>query len=521
MIHAVVVPVRYALMLAAILLVAGCSNGGSASVTASTGPAAPSAEPTPTTPGQTPPAPAEEPAIEETPAPEVPTEPEPVADTGVILHAFNWRYAQVQANAAQIAAAGYRKVLVSPAYRSQGGTWWARYQPQDLRVIDNPLGTTDDFVAMIQALAAHGVQTYADVVLNHMANEYTLRQDLDYPGVAVLGDYAANQAWYQSLRLYGDLAQNQFGAGDFAPAHCITDYYDVYQVRNYRMSCSGSDPGLPDLIATDNVVAQQRAYLQALKGLGVTGFRVDAAKHMQPEHIARVFTDDIRVGVEVFGEVITGGGTGDAEYAAFLAPYLQETEHAAYDFPLFHLLRNALLPAGSLESLVDPVATGQALPAARAITFATNHDIPNNAPFRHLILDPVDEVLAYAYLFGRDGGTPMLYSDHDESGDARWVDAWKRTDLTAMIGFHNAMQGHGMQMLSQGACHLLFRRGNEGIVGINKCGSALDVSVSTADGGLLRGVDYVDVLDASSVVRIDGDTPSFRLPPRQARMWMR
>lgn len=86
----------------------------------------------------------------------------------VILHAFNWPYATVEARAKQIADAGYRKVLVAPAYRSQGSAWWARYQPQDLRVIDGPLGDTAAFSRMVQALANNGVETYADVVLNHM-----------------------------------------------------------------------------------------------------------------------------------------------------------------------------------------------------------------------------------------------------------------------------------------------------------------------------------------------------------------
>ncbi len=101
------------------------------------------------------------------------------AQADVILHAFNWPYATVEARAAQIAAAGYRKVLVAPAYRSQGDACWARYQPQDMRLIDNPLGDTDAFASMVQALKAVGVETYADVVLNHMANEAATRSDLN------------------------------------------------------------------------------------------------------------------------------------------------------------------------------------------------------------------------------------------------------------------------------------------------------------------------------------------------------
>ncbi len=443
------------------------------------------------------------------------------AQAEVILHAFNWPYATVEARAAQIAAAGYRKVLVAPAYRSQGSEWWARYQPQDLRVIDHPLGDTAGFARMVQALADQGVETYADVVLNHMANEAPIRADLDYPGSAVLARYAADPGRYASLRLFGDLGSNLFGAGDFGPAQCIGDYADAYQVRTYRICGGSGDAGLPDLVGNAWVVQQQRAYLQALKRMGVTGLRIDAAKHMTFAHLNQVLDADLRAGLHVFGEVITGGGAGTVDYDRFLAPYLQETAHAAYDFPLFNTLRNALLPAGSLEALVDPGAYGQALPGARAVTFAVTHDIPNNAGFRYAILDPVDETLAYAYLLGRDGGVPMVYSDHNESGDNRWVDAYLRSDLQRMVGFHNAAQGSDMQVLAHGACYLLFRRGDLGIVGINKCGSAVNATVAMSGSVLRWNVDYVDALGSGTVVRIGSATYTFSLPARQARMWKR
>mgnify|MGYP000308283144 CR=1 FL=1 len=42
---------------------------------------------------------------------------------------------------------------------------------------------------------------------------------------------------------------------------------------------------------------------------------------------------------------------------------------------------------GDLSILADPLAAGQALPGARAVTFAVTHDIPNNQGFRGLLLD--------------------------------------------------------------------------------------------------------------------------------------
>ena len=445
----------------------------------------------------------------------------PAALADAILHAFNWRYADVTARADRIRDAGYRIVLVAPAYKSSGSAWWARYQPQDYRVIHHPLGDTESFATMVSALQARGIRTYADIVFNHMANEAAIRSDLNYPGSAVLATYAGNSAYYGRQRLFGNLAQNFLSQWDFGPAQCITDYSSVYQVTTFRLCGGGGDPGLPDLVANDWVVGQQQAYLRALKALGVRGFRVDAAKHMTLSHINRVFSSDIISGMHVFGEVITGGGAGESEYENFLRPYLANTSHAAYDFPLLNSLRQAFGFGGSLSRLVDPLTTGQALQPARAITFATTHDIPNNAGFRYLIMDPVDETLAYASLLGRNGGVPMIYSDNNESGDNRWVNAWDRADIKAMVRFHNAVQGSDMQVLSYSDCHLLFRRGSLGIVGINKCGSTVNTTVGMNNSVLWWNVNYTDVLGSGSVVRISGSNYTFSLPPRKARMWQR
>ena len=444
------------------------------------------------------------------------------AQADVILHAFNWRYADVTARAAAIQSAGYKVVMVAPAYRSEGPAWWARYQPQDYRVIQHPLGDTTTFKAMITALNQRGIRVYADVLLNHMANEAGQRADLNYPGQRILNLYGADSSFYGTQKLFGNLASNFLSANDFGPTRCIGDYNNAYEVQTYRLCGGGADVGLPDLTANTNVIAQQQAYLRALKTLGVKGFRIDAAKHMPNYHLNQVLTADIKSGMHVFGELITSGGAGSGEYDNFLAPYLRDTDHSAYDFPLFNSIRSAFSPAGSMNSLVDPGAYGQALAGPRAVTFTVTHDIPNNSGFRYLIMDGTDETLAYAYILGRNGGTPMVYSDNNESNDnSRWVNAYQRADLSKMIGFHNSMQGTDMQVLSNGACHLIFRRGNQGIVGINKCGSAVNASVNMNNSVLWWSVNYTDVVGSGSVVNIQNGNYTFNLPARSARMWKR
>lgn len=441
------------------------------------------------------------------------------ASADVILHAFNWKYSDVTAKATEIANKGYKKVLVSPALKSTGSKWWARYQPQDYRVIDSPLGNTQDFQAMINALRSKGVDVYADIVLNHMANEASQRSDLNYPGTSILNDYAGNSGYYNNQKLFGNLSNNLFGAGDFHPAGCISNYDNVGEVQYWRLCGGNGDPGLPDLDPNNWVVTQQKAYLQALKNMGVKGFRVDAAKHMTNYHINSVFTNSIKSGMHVFGEVITSGGAGNASYEGFLKPYLDATGHSAYDFPLFEQIRGALSFGGSMSQLVDPSAYGQALPSSKAVTFTVTHDIPLNAGFRYLIMDPTDEKLGYAYIMGRDGGVPMVYSDHNESGDNRWNQAYKDADITKMISFHNKVAGSGMQVIGHNNCFILFRRDHKGVVGINKCGTDQDYWLDTSANGLWWYRNYRDVLTGQSIY-VNTTWHNFKIPARSARMWV-
>jgi alpha-amylase len=440
------------------------------------------------------------------------------ARADAVLHAFNWRYADIEARASEIRELGYAAVLVSPPLKSEGPQWWARYQPQDYRVIDSPLGNTEDFVRMSAALELRGVKLYADLVLNHMANEADRRTDLNYPGARVRSTYAGDPPRWQAQRLFGDLSTDLFDAADFNPAFCITDYNNAAQVQSGRLCSGGGDPGLPDLQGSAKVIAAQRQYVSALIALGADGFRLDAAKHMTLAHVNAVFDPALLQGRPVYGEIITGGGRGNTEYAIFLKPWLDQTALSAYDFPLFHRLRQAFGFGGDLSTLLNARADEQSIDPRRAWTFAVNHDLPLNGIFRGLIMDATDETLAWAWLFANGQGTPLLYSDNNESGDNRWNGLYRRTDIAAMIGFHNALAGEPMAMVSSSNCHLLFRRGDRALVGINKCGEPRTFAVD-ADAHPLRAPSRFRDALSTHVLAVDGGPLRVELPPRSARLW--
>ena len=421
--------------------------------------------------------------------------------TDVILHAFDWRYADIADSAALIQELGYKSVLVSPAMKSlrsdknkpqqKPTQWWQRYQPQDYRVIDNQLGDTQDFAAMVDTLRQHGLRTYVDVVFNHMANESSIRSDLTYPNQSDRNDYQQDPEYYESIRLFGDLSQPLFDENDFVEAFGIKNWRDKWEVQNGRITGGPTDPGLPTLLDNENVVEQQRSYLKALKAMGVKGFRIDAAKHMTLAHLRKVWTDDICEQMHIFGEIITDGGATEEEYELFLEPYLKHTRLGAYDFPLFNTIFKAFDKKGSFKSLINPYCFGQALSNTRAITFAVTHDIPNNDVFLEYMMDEDAEKLATAFILGRDGGVPLIYSELDTSGikdrdgQPRWLNDWKAPYMRGMIQFHNRTHGETMRVVEANDDLLVFVRGDKGIVVINKskrsktanltwCGSVTD-----------------------------------------------
>lgn len=435
----------------------------------------------------------------------------------VILHAFDWPFQQIAERAAQIAAAGYGAVLFAPALYTdeRGRDWWQRYQPKDYRVIRSFLGGKQDLVAAIEALHAVGVRAYMDLVFNHMANEKHVRPEDPYsfPGPRELARYRDEAAEFQRDRLYGDLSIGLFGSVDFNPRGDIVNWDNLTEVQDRWLS------GLPDLQLNAWVVGQQRQCVRALNELGADGYRVDAMKHMPPEHLRSVFASEDTRDKYVFGEVLTGN---DRQEAMFLWPLIVGSNFPCYDFPLHETLLRAFSFTGTLRELVDPAGLAQALPWNRAVTFTVTHDIPNNDLFRYQLLERTDEYLANVYLMGRDGGVPMIYSDHNEStpGHAedrdRWSEAWRRYDVVQMVGFHNAVHGMPQRPLYEADGHLVFARGDRGIVAINKTEHWQTADLWTW--GLRHGR-YRCQLHQHELW-LDGEHLRLHLPPRQAQLWL-
>ena len=435
----------------------------------------------------------------------------------VILHAFDWRYVDIEDKAEKIAWLGYGAVLIPPPLYSKndesGKEWWQRYQPKDYRILRSFLGNKADLERVIAALHSNGVRIYADIVFNHMANEY--RPDrYNFPGDAELQRYNREREQFKRDRLYGNLDVGLFSPSDFNKDGNIENWLDAHESTEHSLS------GLPDLDLNQWVIDQQQACLRALNRMQIDGYRVDAIKHLPESHIKSVFEMADMSGKFVFGEALT---SNDQEERVFLWPLFYDTGISFYDFPLHETLRRTFSPSGSMRELVDPAALGQALPWSRAVTFSVTHDMPNNDGFRGVMLQKQDEYLVNAYLMGRDGGVPLVYSDNNHSAwkypedRDRWANSWMREDITAMIRFHNAVHGLQQRSLFEDDGFIVFARGNRGIVAINKTDLWQHPTIWTW--GMRQGAYRCQI--HGHVMDVSGDYFTFDIPPREAQMWLR
>ena len=379
-----------------------------------------------------------------------------------IVHMFNVPFDVIRSELDEIAKNGYGAIQISPPQLSNGAPWWGRYQPLDYRIIDSPLGNENQLQELIREAHKRGIKIYADLVLNHMANLGAFH-DGKYP-----------PQWAQEK--YG--VNGLFSPQDFNPSFCIQNWTNAEEVRRGRLCGGGSDTGLPDLRQdSDWVLGVHRNFISKLNALGIDGYRIDAVKHMEPSYFAKLFDGGLGANKFIYGEVIAF-----KENFQDIETYLRLTPMSFMDFPMQGTLRSAFSPEGGLQSLVNPVSEKGALAWDRAVTFAVNHDLPNNEGFRSMILDRQDEFLSLVYLSTRSEGIPHHMSDlglSDGLTTDRWKHSHRNKTLAKVLKFRNEVHPAGQKFLWTDKCSLVYERADKGLVGINKCGFEVVQTVQT------------------------------------------
>jgi len=315
---------------------------------------------------------------------QVPLEPDRAApDVGIQLFQLPWTAIADECEQT-LGPNGFAWVLTSPPNEHiVRDEWWASYQPVSYQ-LESRLGTRDEFADMVQLCDEVGVAIIADAVINHMTGQ-------DDPGVGWAGTPYGH---YDYPGLYG--------FDDFH--HCgltANDDIENYDERDQVQTCELVN--LADLdTSRQNVRDTIGAYLDDLLSLGVAGFRIDAAKHMDAADVAAIVAA-LPGGTRIMSEVIRGGGEP-----------VQPEEYTAFGEVFEFTYARDLSPAIASGFVNEPETEGDRplhVPADKALVFIDNHDTERgeaDLTYR----DGDLYVIANALMLADDYGTPVLYSGY-------------------------------------------------------------------------------------------------------------
>ena len=171
------------------------------------------------------------------------------------------------------------------------------YQPTSYK-LDGRMGSREQLRDMIQTCRSNGVRVYADAVINHMTgggnDVWESHWNGNGGGCALWGPkestgkspYFTQDFMYRTSNNTGlepgmEFPNAAYIATDFHCERSLSSWTDPFILNN------GWLVGLSDLDTESEYVRERiAAYLTDLIGIGFSGFRVDAAKHIYPESLS-------------------------------------------------------------------------------------------------------------------------------------------------------------------------------------------------------------------------------------------
>ncbi len=392
--------------------------------------------------------------------------------SGAFVHLFEWQWDDIASECENhLAPAGYSAVQVSPPQHSiDGSQWWTRYQPLSYQ-IQGRSGDRNAFASMVSRCQAVGVDIYVDAVINHMA-----ALDRNFPLVP-------------------------FGSQDFHECTDDINYGDAWSIQNCDLV------GLNDLKTESDYVRGKIAdYMNDLIGLGVAGFRIDAAKHMPAADVQNIVSR-LNGNPYIFQEVIGAGGEP-------ITPQMYTHIGDVTEFNYTNTIGHYFKGRGPLSELQNIGVWGGWLASEEAVVFVANHDNQRQNTANTITHKDGTNVnqLAHIFTLAWPYGYPKVmssydWSDHDQgppgSGASACNNGWlcehRQREIANMVGFRNWTDGEPVQNQWTNAANgnqMAFGRGNEGFVVIN--GDRNQGLQQTLYTGLPEG-EYCDVIHADFI----------------------
>jgi alpha-amylase len=421
---------------------------------------------------------------------------------------FEWKWTDIARECeTYLGPKGFAAVQISPPgehawYTTGDGApfpWWMRYQPVSYSLDASRSGNRAQFADMVNRCNAAGVGIYVDAVFNHMTS-----------GSGTTSS-AGSDPW--GVESYPRVP---YGSGDFHPTCTVSNYQDASNVQTCQLV------GLQDLDTGSSYVRGKIAdYLVDLLSLGVKGFRVDAAKHINPGDLGAIVSAvNARAASRPywFFEVIGAAGEAVQPSQYFgLDDNLASVTEFGYGQQVF----GKFAGGGRLADLRTFGESWGLMPSNRGVAFIDNHDTQrghaggggvltyhNGPTYTNAVVFMLAWPYGYpvvmsSYAFNTsstfdtsygppfdpstgatrgpwDGGVSQPACFNQSVGG--WVCEHRFRPIGNMAAFRNATVGNWFvsDWWDDGNNQIAFGRGNQGFVVINQEASALTRSFHTS-----------------------------------------
>lgn len=416
---------------------------------------------------------------------------------GLILHAWNWSYKNIELNLENIARSGYTTVQVSPVQQPKdyketypkgwAEQWWKFYQPLSYSIATSSwLGSKSDLKSLCTAAEKYGIKIIADIVANHTANvsdEGTSNQSTPHKTV---GDYETELYSKKSTYFRNYIANND---------------------SSIQAVVQGSI-GMPDLKTETEYV--QNMIIDLLKeciDCGIDGFRFDAAKHIEtPDdgqyasnfwpnvlNAATSYATGKNVKLYYYGEILNTCGNG-RNFSSY-TKYMSITDNVTGNE-----VRKAVVGKNSNGATATSYKTGQ--PANKLVLWAESHDTYANDEHESTNVSVSDINKTWALVASRKDATALYFARPGEVGSVGTYD-WMSNEVSAINIFHNQFIGANESLYSNGNFSVIERYSDNdcGLVIVNCNGTSSSVSFNTKN---IANGEYIDQISGNKFTVSNG-----------------
>lgn len=394
-----------------------------------------------------------------------------------MLHAWNWKINDVKSRLEKIKSAGYGAIQLSPlqpkvdktnwSSESTSSQWWKLYQPLALKVAstgENFLGTKADLTSLCAMAKEHDIKIVMDIVCNHLAG---------------------NGSGYNSQ---------------------VSEYTE-YPLHNYGMHADDNNGesvvkghiNLPDLDTSNAQVQQDTlAMLKEYIDCGVSGFRFDAAKHIE--------TPDDGSYASEFWNVVLNGTTSYATSKGLDKPYyygeVLNTPGAGRSFGSYTKMMSicdnkqgtsivSAVKNNNLASIKSTFDTNEA--PEHLVLWAESHDTYANTSGYDLTTSYPIDVINKAYViqtsrkdanslyFSRPSSTGVTISTINDNG------GYKYNDIRAINVFHRLFVDKSESINNNNGC----------FVNVRGLGDYVGAAIVNISGSSTQNVNVTGLIDGT------------------------